>query len=582
MTAIHILLVDDQWGASPELLGEALAGAPSATTLFEGTPLEDGSQVYRLVIHAFTGQSVLGNALVNDVTKTLEHLQHLSCQVPLSLVLLDMRFDSGPLDARGRPKGRRGDDRFGAELFRAIREAQKELPLVFLSTYGQDDVGGETVAYLSKSDLTDHALAVCLLRHGRITLEQRRSLLRLQSEVVVAPSTTAAYQAAFEIAPLPLPVMITGETGTGKEILARYIHRSSTRAEGPFVAVNVNAVPRELFEAMFFGHMRGSFTGANEDRPGYFEQADGGTLFLDEVGDLPVELQVKLLRVLETKTIKRLGARSDIHIDVRLVSATNRFDANGEVQGLREDVKFRLCGLAVHLDPLRDRRSDVLPLAHELLSQAAREYGRQGVSFGPSALEALEHALLPGNARELRHCVFSAAARAGSHSMISASMLGLAAESGAPLADRNPSPPEVRSAKVPPLLDVDSGSPATSGRTAVQFDDWLEMSHAIAMPADIDGLLGRKVRLDQVFDELNRQLSALALRVTRNAVTSEYAVTAAAQLLFNDPRLKGNVPSRKLAAMLGFNQDKKFAEAELDDQVSKVLDALAEDKSRPH
>jgi hypothetical protein len=356
MTAIHILLVDDQWGASPELLGEALAGAPSATTLFEGTPLEDGSQVYRLVIHAFTGQSVLGNALVNDVTKTLEHLQHLSCQVPLSLVLLDMRFDSGPLDARGRPKGRRGDDRFGAELFRAIREAQKELPLVFLSTYGQDDVGGETVAYLSKSDLTDHALAVCLLRHGRITLEQRRSLLRLQSEVVVAPSTTAAYQAAFEIAPLPLPVMITGETGTGKEILARYIHRSSTRAEGPFVAVNVNAVPRELFEAMFFGHMRGSFTGANEDRPGYFEQADGGTLFLDEVGDLPVELQVKLLRVLETKTIKRLGARSDIHIDVRLVSATNRFDANGEVQGLREDVKFRLCGLAVHLDPLRDRR----------------------------------------------------------------------------------------------------------------------------------------------------------------------------------------------------------------------------------
>ena len=579
MSAIHILLVDDQWGANPDLLAVAFADAPSAITSSADT--EFAGLDHRLVVHTFPGQSVAGDVLVNDVSATLAHLSQLSSRVPLSLVLLDMRFDSGPLDQQGRPKGLRGDDRFGAELFRAIHSAHEDLPIVFLSTYGQADLGGEAVAYLSKADITDHALAVCLLRHGRLTLEQRRSLLGLQSEVVVAPNTTAAYQAAFEIAPLTLPVMITGETGTGKEVLARYIHRSSTRGEGPFVAVNVNAVPRELFEAMFFGHMRGSFTGANEDRPGYFEQADGGTLFLDEVGDLPADLQVKLLRALETKTIKRLGARSDISVDVHLVSATNRFDAKGEVQGLREDVKFRLCGLALHLDPLRDRRSDVLPLAHQLLAQAAREYGKQGVSLGPSALKVLERASLPGNARELRHSIFSAVARAGNHSLISASMLGIGDECGASTMESEQSS-RVRQESDFPSSPVEPNLASMPGQSAVRFNAWLGMGRTAALPTDADGLLGLKVQLDELVDHLNRQLAALALRATRNAVTSEYAVTAAAQLLFNDPLLKGNVPNRKLAAMLGFTQDKKFADAELYTLVSEVLDAANEDKSAPH
>lgn len=581
MIAAHVLLVDDQWGASPELLRVAFARAPSALIAADGALADCEPRDSTVVVHTFTGQSIRDRVVINDVNATLGRVRLLASQVPLSLVLLDMRFDSGALNAQSRPKGLRGDDRFGAEIFRAILAAHEDLPIVFLSTYGQADLGGEAVAYLSKADITDHALGVCLLRHGRITLQQRRALLRLQSEVVVAPNTTAAYQAAFEIAPLTLPVMITGETGTGKEVLARYIHRSSTRGEGPFVAVNVNAVPRELFEAMFFGHMRGSFTGANEDRPGYFEQADGGTLFLDEVGDLPADLQVKLLRALETKTIKRLGARADISVDVRLVSATNRFDAKGEVQGLREDVKFRLCGLALHLDPLRDRRSDVLPLAHELLSQAALEYGKQGISLGPSALEVLEHASLPGNARELRHSIFSSVARAGNHSLISASMLGLGNEFGASTSGSEQSA-FVRQESA--LLDshVEANSATMPGHSAARFDEWLGMGRMAALPTGADGLLGLKVQLDELVDHLNRQLAALALRATRNAVTSEYAVTAAAQLLFNDPLLKGNVPSRKLAAMLGFTQDKKFADAELDTLVSEVLDAANENKSAPH
>lgn len=567
MTQINIFLVDDQWASNRGLLQAAFAGVQSVVVATEQAGVDGTRAASRLVLHSFRGQTHQAAALCNDAEATVRQLQTVVRDCELSLVLLDMRFDSGPLDSRGRPTGLPGDESFGKVIYRAIEEAFPKLPIVFLSTYGQAEIGDETLPYLSKEDITDHSLAVCLLRHGKLTNEQRRGLMHMDTEVVASEISWRAYNAAFEVAPLQLPVMITGETGTGKEVLARYIHRCSANANGPFVAVNVNAVPKDLFEAMFFGHTRGSFTGASEDRPGYFEQADGGTLFLDEVGDLPLDLQVKLLRVLESKAVKRLGARQEIQVDVRLVSATNRVDANGFIQGLREDFKFRLCGLSIHLSPLRERGEDVLPLAEMMLEMAMREYGKSGIGFGPSCIAYLESAPLPGNARELRQSIFSAVARTGNRALVTAAMLDLrngisAVQQPAVNGDVTHDQFRGNDHLVKALVDRDAPS---------SLDMWLEAGRQLPTPIDYEALIGSKSRLDDLYANLNRRLAAAALRATRNAVTGEYYATAAAQLLFDDSSLRGNVPSRRLATMLNFTQDRKFSNDELDTIVNSIL-----------
>src|SRR5256885_731187 len=209
-----------------------------------------------------------------------------------------------------------------------------------------------------------------------------------------------------------LPILIAGEPGTGKELFARAVHRLSPRAGGPFVAVNMAAIPAELFESELFGHVKGSFTGAVGERKGYFEQADRGTIFLDEVGELRAEHQSKLLRVLQDKTFYRVGATRSTAVDVRVVAASNRDLERGIAEGwFREDLYFRLKGLVLRLPPLRDRRQDVGALAARFLEEAAAEAARR-VTLSEAALLALERHDWPGNVRELQHCLRQAVALA--------------------------------------------------------------------------------------------------------------------------------------------------------------------------
>ena len=209
-----------------------------------------------------------------------------------------------------------------------------------------------------------------------------------------------------------LPILILGEPGTGKELFARAAHRLSPRASGPFVAVNMAAIPPELFESELFGHVKGSFTGAVAEHRGYFEQADRGTIFLDEVGELRAEHQSKLLRVLQDKTFYRVGATRSTAVDVRVVAASNRDLERGIAEGwFREDLYFRLKGLVLRLPPLRDRRQDVGPLAARFLEEAAAEAARR-VTLSEAALLALERYDWPGNVRELQHCLRQAVALA--------------------------------------------------------------------------------------------------------------------------------------------------------------------------
>lgn len=207
------------------------------------------------------------------------------------------------------------------------------------------------------------------------------------------------------VAPTAVNVMLFGESGTGKEVAARTIHELSGRAKGPFLAVNCGAVSPTLMESEFFGHERGSFTGAERLRLGYFEQAQGGTLFLDEVTEMPVELQVKLLRVLESGTFMRVGSSREQHSDVRIVSATNRRAADALTGGkIRRDLLYRLNVFPVHLPPLRVRGDDVLLIAESFLNELNTQ-GRTHVRFSDAARTALMAHAWPGNVRELRNAV---------------------------------------------------------------------------------------------------------------------------------------------------------------------------------
>jgi DNA-binding NtrC family response regulator len=213
------------------------------------------------------------------------------------------------------------------------------------------------------------------------------------------------------VAPTNLPVLITGESGTGKELVARAIHRRSTRASNSFVAVNCGALPSELIESELFGHVRGSFTGAERDRRGLWEEADGGTVFLDEITETTLGFQVKLLRALQEGEIRRVGSNKTVHLDTRVIAATNR-DVEDEVRAgrFRQDLLYRLNAVTIHLPPLRARREDIPVLARRFAERVRPSTSAAPVSFTDEALRLLESYTWPGNIRELENAVVRAAA----------------------------------------------------------------------------------------------------------------------------------------------------------------------------
>lgn len=218
------------------------------------------------------------------------------------------------------------------------------------------------------------------------------------------------YKVLGKIAPSDVTVLISGESGTGKELIARAIHFNSPRLGKPFIALNCAAIPRELLESELFGHERGAFTGATERKAGKFEQANGGTLFLDEIGDMPLELQAKLLRVLQEKEITRTGGNQTLQVDVRIVAATNQnLKKKVRQKEFREDLFYRLNVVPLELPPLRDRRDDIPDLVEHFLTKAQEEHRTQAAGVSPEAMQQLRNYSWPGNIRELENTMQRAA-----------------------------------------------------------------------------------------------------------------------------------------------------------------------------
>ena len=324
----------------------------------------------------------------------------------------------------------------GIELLRGLRETDATLPVIVLTAYGSVPSAVEAMKlgafdYVVKpfdvealEQIVQNALRLQQVQAEHRYLRERLEHEGVDSVVAVSPAMRGVVELARQLAATPTTVLITGETGTGKEVVAQMIHRLSPRRSRLFVPVNCAAIPSELLESELFGHVRGAFTGAQATREGKFEVADGGTLFLDEIGDMAYPLQAKLLRVLQDSVVERVGSNKRMRVDVRVISSTNRdLDAAVAAERFRQDLYYRLNVFHVAVPPLRERREDVLPLATFFLARYAREFGRPAVHLGPDAAGVLEGYAWPGNVRELQNVMERAAVLAGPRGVVDARLL---------------------------------------------------------------------------------------------------------------------------------------------------------------
>ncbi|HIN44111.1 MAG TPA: nitrogen regulation protein NR(I) [Gammaproteobacteria bacterium] len=301
----------------------------------------------------------------------------------------------------------------GLELLQYLNERTPSLPVIVMTAHTNPNNAlsayqAGAFEYLPKPFDLDEAVDLvhrALEKHSQTPPARALQVEMAEASIIgEAKAMQAVFRVIGRLSKSAINVLICGETGTGKELVAGAIHRNSPRHNGPFVAINIAAIPTELLESELFGHEKGAFTGAHARREGRFEQARGGTLFLDEIGDMPIDLQTRLLRVLSNGTFYRLGGHEQLLTDVRIIAATNQdLDAKVRAQCFREDLYHRLNVMAVTLPPLRARQEDIEPLALLFLDQAARELGVEPKQLESSVLTVLARQHWPGNVRQLEN-----------------------------------------------------------------------------------------------------------------------------------------------------------------------------------
>jgi two-component system response regulator AtoC len=350
---------------------------------------------------------------------------------PFDLALVDLRMP----------------DLDGIDVLKRLAVVQPGVPVLILTAFATMETAIDAIQagawdYLSKPLRVEEIEVTVrrtlevrrLVRENRQYREELRERYRVENFVGQAPEMLAIYKTVARVGRLDTTVLIQGETGTGKELIARAIHYAGPRAAGPFVVVDCTALPEALFESEVFGHERGAFTGAVRTRRGLFETATGGTCFLDEVGELSPTLQAKLLRVLQERVIRRVGGNETISVDVRIIAATNRDLRKRVEEGeFREDLYYRLNVVALHVPALRERRQDIPLLARHFLAKYRQAGGTSVSGFAPETLALLAAHDWPGNVRELEHVVERAVALASSELLFPENL-----------------PPEVRPAPAPP------------------------------------------------------------------------------------------------------------------------------------
>ena len=391
----------------------------------------------------------------------LAEARELLASNPYDLCITDMRLPDGN----------------GIELVTEIAQHYPRTPVAMITAFGSMDLAVEALkagAFDFVSKPVDISVLRGLVKHAlELNNTERPAPPPLTSDTTARllgeSSAMDGLRATItKVARSQAPVYILGESGVGKELVARTIHGQSARAAGPFVPVNCGAIPSELMESEFFGHKKGSFSGAHADKPGLFQAAHGGTLFLDEVAELPLQMQVKLLRAIQEKSIRPVGSATEVPVDVRILSATHK-DLGDLVEDgrFRHDLYYRINVIELRVPPLRERRSDLPQLAASILARLARTHGRPTPLLAPSALEAMGTYHFPGNVRELENILERALALAEGDT-IGASDLRLP-QQGAPRHGGGPVAPHEEA-----VVDLPAGNGALPSyieqmeRTAIQ------------------------------------------------------------------------------------------------------------------
>jgi two-component system nitrogen regulation response regulator GlnG len=428
---------------------------------------------------------------------------------PPDVILLDLRLP----------------DQSGLEVYQQIRQIDARIPVIFITTAKMADAAIEAMKY-GAYDYLFKPLDLQQLQH--VVGEALDVARRMCAPAVVAqtppeddvdgaiigccPAMREVYKAIGRVAVQNVPVLITGESGTGKELIARAIYQHGPRAKAPFLALNCAAIPENLLESELFGHEKGAFTGADRRRIGKFEQCSGGTILLDEIGDMPLALQAKMLRLLQEQVFERVGGTEEIRTDVRLIAATHRdLKAWSEEGKFRPDLYYRLNVFTIHLPPLRERVDDLPPLVQHYVRRFSRELGREVRDVAPEAMARLRGHPWPGNIRELQSVLKRALLKASGPVLLPAFLPDLAGESSG--------------AAVPPQLAAeDPGLEAFLGRCLASAEgdlyaeahrhlDRLLLTRVLADTGGNQLQAARRLGISR--DTLRRRLRELGLQFTR-------------------------------------------------------------------
>ncbi len=372
----------------------------------------------------------------------------------------------------------------GLQVLREVKKRSPQTPVLMVTAFGTVETAVEAMRqgafdYLLKPfSLTEIEARVEKALEQRRLLTENRYLRETLNHTVGrmvgrSDRMQQVYRLIEKVAPYPSPVLVLGETGTGKELVAREIHRLSAHKAGPFIAVNCGAIPENLLESELFGYEKGAFTGATAQKKGWLEMAEGGTLFLDEIGELPLSLQVKLLRFLQEREIQRVGGTKTIRVDVRLIAATNR-DLKEEIQEhrFREDLYYRIRVIEIHLPPLKERHGDIPELTAYFLQKFSRELHKK-LEMSPEALDLLTLYAWPGNVRELENVIERAAV------LVEGEL--------------------IKAGDLPPELQLVSAPPGTNGETSeLGLTERLEMLERDIIKKTLDDTAGNQTQAARI------------------------------------------------------------------------------------
>ncbi len=343
------------------------------------------------------------------------------------------------------------DDVDGFDVLEKIKELDKDIYFILITAYGTGDIAVKSIQegafeYLSKPFKISTLKNILKKLENRLNIQnQSKKDYKYEKSGFIArsPVFLETLKQMARLAATDVPVLITGESGTGKEVIAQNIHIYSSRKDSPFVAVNCSAIPSTLLESELFGYEKGAFTGANSNKTGYFEQANNGTLFLDEIGELNIDLQVKLLRVLQESQIRRLGGKKDINLNIRFIFATNANLKSLVDEGkFRSDLYYRLKVAQINIPPLRNRVEDILPLAYHFLKKYIPEGDEKNYFLSKEAEKVLLNYKFPGNVRELENIIRSAVVIAKDTGVIMPDDLNIEKE----LKEKNITPEKIKNA----------------------------------------------------------------------------------------------------------------------------------------